>query len=85
MPAETYSVGLPVEIGQIDRELKKLWAEGEGAMTRASHINLAVYSEKAGSLARNLRRTRRVRATICRFAPAFFPVALLSAIRWGAL
>src|SRR5437868_6341234 len=53
MPAETYSVGLPVEIGQIDRELKKLWAEGEGAMTRASHINLAVYSEEPGSLARN--------------------------------
>jgi glucose-6-phosphate dehydrogenase assembly protein OpcA len=53
MPAETYSVGLPVEIGQIDRELKRLWAEGEGAMTRASHINLAVYSEEPGSLARN--------------------------------
>ena len=53
MPAKTYSVGLPVEIGQIDRELKKLWAEGEGAMTRASHINLAVYSEEPGSLARN--------------------------------
>ena len=53
MSAETYSVGLPVEIGQIDRELKKLWAEGEGAMTRASHINLAVYSEEPGSLARN--------------------------------
>src|SRR5437588_3290515 len=53
MPAETYSVGLPVEIGQIDRELKKLWAEGESAMTSASHINLAVYSEEPGSLARN--------------------------------
>src|SRR5207248_9412980 len=53
MPVETYSVGLPVEIGQIDRELKRLWAEGEGAMTRASHINLAVYSEEPGSLARN--------------------------------
>jgi glucose-6-phosphate dehydrogenase assembly protein OpcA len=53
MPAETYSLGLPVEISQIDRELKKLWAEGEGAMTRASHINLAVYSEEPDSLARN--------------------------------
>ena len=53
MSLETYAAGLPVEIGQIDRELKKLWAEGEGAMTRASHINLAVYSEEPGSLARN--------------------------------
>jgi glucose-6-phosphate dehydrogenase assembly protein OpcA len=53
MPAETYSVGVPVEIEKIDRELKKLWADGESAMTRASHINLAVYSEEPGSLARN--------------------------------
>src|SRR4051794_21881824 len=50
---ETFSPGLPVEIGRIDRELKKLWEQGEGAMTRASLINLAVYSEAAGSLARN--------------------------------
>src|SRR3954454_22226608 len=51
--AETYSLGAPVELGKIDRELKKLWAEGEGAMTRASLMNLAVYSEKPDSLARN--------------------------------
>lgn len=50
--AENFSLG-QIEIGQIDRELKKLWAEGEGAMTRASLINLAVYSEEPGSLARN--------------------------------
>ena len=40
--------GLPVEVGKIDHELKKLWQENEGA-TRASLINLAVYSEDAGS------------------------------------
>src|SRR6476661_1439153 len=51
--AETYSLGAPVEIGKIEKELKKLWAEGEGAMTRASLINLAVYSEDAGSLETN--------------------------------
>jgi glucose-6-phosphate dehydrogenase assembly protein OpcA len=55
MPAvvETFSLGTPVEIGRIDKELKKLWAEGEGVMTRASLINLAVYSDQAGSLGEN--------------------------------
>jgi glucose-6-phosphate dehydrogenase assembly protein OpcA len=51
--AESVSLGLPVEIGKIDRELKRLWAEGGGAKTRASLINLAVYSEAAGSLPEN--------------------------------
>jgi glucose-6-phosphate dehydrogenase assembly protein OpcA len=51
--AETFSLGVPVEIGRIDRELKKLWAEGEGVMTRASLINLAVYSDKRASLGKN--------------------------------
>src|SRR6476646_7482856 len=51
--AEPYSLGQPVEIAQIGKELKKLWQEGEGAMTRASLINLAVYSEKPGSLEKN--------------------------------
>jgi glucose-6-phosphate dehydrogenase assembly protein OpcA len=52
MPAvtETYSLGAPVEIGKIEQELKKLWQEGEGAMTRASLMNLAAYSEQPGSL-----------------------------------
>ncbi len=49
----TMSVGMPVEIGKIDRELKKLWDQSEGAMTRASLINLAVYSEAPDSLAAN--------------------------------
>jgi len=55
MPAitETYSLGLPVEIGRIDQELKKLWRESEGAATRASLVNLAVYSEEPGSLTSN--------------------------------
>ena len=51
--AETYSLGTPVEIGKIEQELKKLWHEGEGAMTRASLMNLAVYSEEPGSLNNN--------------------------------
>jgi glucose-6-phosphate dehydrogenase assembly protein OpcA len=51
--AETYSLGLPIEVSKIDQELKKLWREREGAATRASLINLAVYSEDAGSLSKN--------------------------------
>jgi glucose-6-phosphate dehydrogenase assembly protein OpcA len=55
MPAitETYSLGVPVEVGKVDHELKKLWQESEGAMTRASLINLAVYSEEPSSLEKN--------------------------------
>ena len=51
--AESYSLGASVELGKIDRELKKLWEQGEGAMTRASLVNLAVYSEQPGSLEKN--------------------------------
>jgi glucose-6-phosphate dehydrogenase assembly protein OpcA len=58
--SENYSLGQSVEIGKIDRELKKLWQEGEGAMTRASLINLAVYSEKPGSLEKNTQLIARI-------------------------
>lgn len=47
------SPGIPVEIGKIDRELKKLWSESGASKTRASLINLAVYSEAPGSLPLN--------------------------------
>jgi glucose-6-phosphate dehydrogenase assembly protein OpcA len=62
MPAatETYSLGTPVEIGKIEQELKKLWREGQGAVTRASLMNLAVYSEEAGSLERNTQLMARI-------------------------
>src|SRR5215475_2977381 len=50
---EEYSLGIPVEVSKIDQELKKLWQESQGAMTRASLVNLAVYSEEAGSLNKN--------------------------------
>ena len=62
MPAapEIYSLGAPVEIGKIEQELKKLWQEGEGAMTRASLMNLAVYSEKPGSLNNNTQLMARI-------------------------
>jgi glucose-6-phosphate dehydrogenase assembly protein OpcA len=44
---------MPVELGKIERELKKLWDAGGEVMTRASLINLAVYSEAPDSLAAN--------------------------------
>ena len=58
--AENYSLGLQVEIGKIDKELKKLWQEGEGSMTRAAIINLAVYSEAPGSLEKNTQFIARI-------------------------
>ena len=45
--------GLPVEIGRIDRELGILWAESGDTKTRASLINLAIYSESVDSVAGN--------------------------------
>jgi glucose-6-phosphate dehydrogenase assembly protein OpcA len=57
MPAvvEPHSLGLSVEVDKIDSELKKLWEQGEGVMTRASLINLAIYSEAPASLEENTR------------------------------
>ena len=57
---DTYSLGTPVEIGKIEQELKKLWQKGEGAMTRASLMNLAVYSEVPGSLQANTQLMARI-------------------------
>jgi hypothetical protein len=44
MPAtlDTSRLGEPVAIGQISRELKKLWDTGDGAPTRASLMNFAI-------------------------------------------
>ncbi len=47
------SAGLPVEIGRIDRELKKLWEVDGGAATRASLVNFAIYCEGADRIAEN--------------------------------
>src|SRR6266513_833409 len=58
--AETYSLGAPVAISKIDPELKKLWQGSAGAMTRASLMNLAVYSEEPGSLNNNTQLMARI-------------------------
>src|SRR5438067_13924974 len=49
----TFARGMEVEIGKIDRELKKLWEQAGEVASRASLINLAVYSEEPGSLEKN--------------------------------
>ena len=53
MAFDTATLGVPVEIGQIGKELKKLWEGDEGASTRASLINFAVYCEGAEAGERN--------------------------------
>jgi glucose-6-phosphate dehydrogenase assembly protein OpcA len=58
--AESYSLGIPVEVNEIDRELKKLWAESADSMTRASLINLAVYSQEPDSLEKNTQLIARI-------------------------
>ena len=81
MPAtfDTSSLGQPVAIGQINRELKKIWDTGEGTLTRASLINLAVYCRSTEALLENTEliseftRTHACRAlviAVVRNAPA---------------
>jgi glucose-6-phosphate dehydrogenase assembly protein OpcA len=57
---ETQSPGIAVELDQIERELKKLWEESGGTLTRASLVNLAIYSEEPDSLARNTEIIARI-------------------------
>jgi glucose-6-phosphate dehydrogenase assembly protein OpcA len=49
------SRGMPVEVAQVNRSLKKLWEQEVDVMTRASSINFAVYSEAADALNFNTR------------------------------
>jgi glucose-6-phosphate dehydrogenase assembly protein OpcA len=62
MPAttENFAPGMPVEIDKIDRELKKLWEASGGVATRASLVNLAVYSEAPDSLGANTNLISRI-------------------------
>ena len=46
------NLGQPVEIGELSRELKKLW-EADEAATNASLMNFAIYSEQEGALEEN--------------------------------
>lgn len=45
--------GLPVEIGRIDRELGRLWEDAGESRTRASLVNLVLYTEDIAALDAN--------------------------------
>lgn len=49
----TIAAGLPVEIGRIDKELGKLWEESGDTKTRASLINLAIFTDRPESVEAN--------------------------------
>jgi len=55
MTIPNLGTGVPVELGQIDREIKKLWEQSGNVATRASLINLAVYCEGREAMERNTR------------------------------
>ena len=44
-------LGIPVEIGRIDKELGKLWESSDDSKTRASLINFVIHTGDPGSLA----------------------------------
>ena len=52
--------GVPAEIGKIEKELKKLWQEQQTVATRASRMNLVVYSAADSSLRANTAIAREV-------------------------
>jgi glucose-6-phosphate dehydrogenase assembly protein OpcA len=55
MPAtfDTSKLGQPVQVGQISREIKKLWESGGGTSTRASLINFAIYCRSTEEMEAN--------------------------------
>src|SRR5690348_4743303 len=59
--------GMPVEVAQINRSLKALWEQEEHVLTKASLINLAVYSEAPDALTVNTQLMEQVtREHACR-------------------
>ena len=53
MEATVNEPGVPVEIGLIDRELGRLWESGDDTKTRASLLNLVIYTEEPEALDSN--------------------------------
>lgn len=49
----TFSPGLPVEIGEIERQLGLLWEQSDAGKVRASLVNLVIYSEAPDAIAAN--------------------------------
>jgi glucose-6-phosphate dehydrogenase assembly protein OpcA len=51
--APAISPGLPVALGDIDRQLGLLWEHSDAAKARASLVNLVIYSEAPDAIAAN--------------------------------
>lgn len=47
------SPGLPVEVGEIERQLGLLWEQADAGKVRASLVNLVIYSESPSAIAQN--------------------------------
>ena len=59
--------GMPVEVAQVNRSLQALWEQEGDVLTRASLINLAVYSEAPDALSANTQLMEQVtREHACR-------------------
>lgn len=59
-------LGMPVEVGEIDHALAQLW-EADDARTKASLMNLLVYTEEPGDLLKNARMVQELtREHACR-------------------
>lgn len=59
-PEEFFEDGIPVEIGKVNRELKKLWQDSDQVATRASRLNLVIYSTAEHSLRANTASVEQV-------------------------
>jgi glucose-6-phosphate dehydrogenase assembly protein OpcA len=58
----TNSPGLPVELGEIERQLGLLWEQSDAGQVRASLVNLVIYSEAPDAIAANTPLLSRIAA-----------------------
>ena len=72
---EFFGPGIPVEVGKIPRELKKLWQDSHETATRASRLNLVIYNSGESSIRANtalveqIARQHAIRAIIIAAKP----------------
>lgn len=72
----TFSPGLPVEVGEIERQLGLLWENSDAGKVRASLVNLVIYSEAPDAIETNtpllseIAANHAFRALLVQAAPA---------------
>ena len=73
--SEFFGPGISVEVGKIQRELKKLWQQSDQMATRASRLNLVIYHSGESSIRANtalvekIARQHAIRAIIIAAKP----------------